>query len=624
MRPWLSLVLLSSFFCLSFSFSWPSQVPFWPNYPSRGIQVLDGTWQFGYTSNYKGDVTSTTIDTNSIATPNTTIVPSAFDYVPPGYEGPRGTAFYRTQIDIPAGTVGLLNFASCSFYCNVYVDNVHIGDHRAGGYAPFWLTVPPSSQSTRTLFVVSDNRFNSTTAPLHTGGDFYLFGGIHRSVIVHTSPALAKLYIQRLEISTADYENGLVNISVIFSSNTTESIELKVEWGDGTTFSESGSTEFGMYFIPKAKVPNFQLWSPSSPSLQTVTVTLISGNSTLDSIQARFGLRTLEIDSGSRLTLNGERIKLHGHNRHTMYPDVGPSLTVEQIQSDIKILLDLGDNYVRGAHYPQDQRFLDACDEAGILIWEEALGPGVSVSDIQSSYFMQYQVQQMNEMISASFNHPCVILFGFFNEGPSNEVDACPGYQACAAVVHERTSTHYATWASNQLLSDVCLKYADVISFNSYPAWYSNAGNSTYPLSYWPSILNQAAEKYTQPITVSETGCEGLFEWINTTTTLWGQEYQYQVIPNDVKAILGDERTSGLTLWVFADFKGNDSAQKECGPCNYIPGTNNATDINVSCDGHCGLGCRPCGENHKGTVDFWRREKLVYSIVQQMYHQSWP
>jgi len=237
---------------------------------------------------------------------------------------------------------------------------------------------------------------------------------------------------------------------------------------------------------------------------------------------------------------------------------------------------------------------------------------------------MKYQIEQMNEMISASFNHPCVIFFGFFNEGPSNEVAACPGYQACAQVVHERTSTHYATWANNQLLSDVCLKFADVISFNSYPGWYSNAGNASYPLSFWPNIINEAAQKYSQPITISETGCEGLYEWINTTTTLWGQEYQLQVLPNDVKAILGDERATGMTLWVFADFKGNDGAQSECGPCHYYPGTNNATYINVSCDGKCGLGCRPCGENHKGTVDFWRREKLAYSAVKTLYHQAWP
>ena len=98
---------------------------------------------------------------------------------------PRGTAYYRTAISLPAGVPGLLYFAACSFYCNVLVDGDSIGDHRAGGYTPFWLTVPASDRTTRDLVVVVDNRWNSTTAPTHTGGDFYMFGGITRSVVLH-------------------------------------------------------------------------------------------------------------------------------------------------------------------------------------------------------------------------------------------------------------------------------------------------------------------------------------------------------------------------------------------------------------------------------------------------------
>jgi beta-glucuronidase len=48
---------------------------------------------------------------------------------------------------------------------------------------------------------------------------------------------------------------------------------------------------------------------------------------------------------------------------------------------------------VRGAHYPQDQRFLDLCDENGIAIWEETLGPGTKTSDFDNDYFMKYQLQ---------------------------------------------------------------------------------------------------------------------------------------------------------------------------------------------------------------------------------------
>jgi len=174
--------LLSLFFSLSLG-AWSDQVPFWPYYPTRTIQVLDGVWEFGYVENYT-EVMSTTLDTSAIPTSGRIDVPSAFDYVPPGYEGPRGTGFYRTYFTAIANQPAWILFAACGFYCNVYVDNVQIGDHRAAGYSPFWLQVPPSSNTNRTLFVIADNRFNFSTAPNYAGTeDFYCFGGIQRYVI---------------------------------------------------------------------------------------------------------------------------------------------------------------------------------------------------------------------------------------------------------------------------------------------------------------------------------------------------------------------------------------------------------------------------------------------------------
>jgi beta-glucuronidase len=64
-----------------------------------------------------------------------------------------------------------------SFYCRVFIDGAELGEHRAGGYQPFDFIIPPSTNQTRLLTVVVNNEFNFTTAPTHTGGDFYMFGG---------------------------------------------------------------------------------------------------------------------------------------------------------------------------------------------------------------------------------------------------------------------------------------------------------------------------------------------------------------------------------------------------------------------------------------------------------------
>ncbi len=93
--------------------------------------------------------------------------------------GPRGTAFYQANFDLTPNTTGMVYFSACAFYCRVFVDGQELGDHRAGGYQPFYFSVPASSQATRQLTVIANNEFNSTTAPTHTGGDFWNYGGAH-------------------------------------------------------------------------------------------------------------------------------------------------------------------------------------------------------------------------------------------------------------------------------------------------------------------------------------------------------------------------------------------------------------------------------------------------------------
>lgn len=139
------------------------------------------------------------------------------------------------------------------------------------------------------------------------------------------------------------------------------------------------------------------------------------------------------------------------------------------------LLQELNANYVRGAHYPQSQSWLDLCDEMGVAIWEEALGPGVSTADIQNAWFMANHLQAVTDMVVTSIAHPSVILSAFFNEGPSSDPNACAGYAASAAAIRavantgNNAPTRFVTWANDHTTSDVCIAFEDVISFNSYP-----------------------------------------------------------------------------------------------------------------------------------------------------------
>ena len=404
----------------------------------------------------------------------------------PGVVGAKGTGFYRTTVDVTAGRSARVLFAACSFYCRVFVDGSDIGDHRAGGYAPFWLDIPvSSSKTTREILVLANNEFNSTRAPVHTGGDFYNYGGITRNVVVRELSAEASnagAYLQRLEVAPVQVKSQPYTSDLRFvfggkgaKQGTKMDVSLSINGGASQSLSVTLG-EDGSAVVPSFKLPaDIKLWAIGKPNLYEIKATVAN---LADSITVRTGHRLVSVeqqqDGVSRLAINGEVTKLLGFNRHTMWPDTGSALTMDQLKSDMALIKQLNLNYIRGAHYPQDQRWLDMLDEEGIVIWEEALGPGVQLKDLQDPYFMKYQLQQMAEMVETSINHPSIIVHGFNNEGPSNDKDACPGYNQSANAVRQRSTLvkgqerppwRLVTWASDKKEGDVCLAIVDHISF---------------------------------------------------------------------------------------------------------------------------------------------------------------
>lgn len=146
--------------------AWPSDVPFWPQYSSRKVTVLNGTWNFGFDAT----IDPVTIAYDEISTPNTTTVPGSFDVAPPGVLGPRGNAFFRSSHACTPNTPALIKFYAVNFYARVFIDGAEVGNHTAGGYTPFQLIAPPcGSSGVREVLVVVNNQQNATLSPTFTG-----------------------------------------------------------------------------------------------------------------------------------------------------------------------------------------------------------------------------------------------------------------------------------------------------------------------------------------------------------------------------------------------------------------------------------------------------------------------
>merc|ERR1719399_2364348 len=102
--------------------------------------------------------------------------------------------------------------------------------------------------------------------------------------------------------------------------------------------------------------------------------------------------------------LNGERLVIRGVNRHENHAEGGIAMTADELHRDMSLLKELGANFVRGAHYSQDQRWLDLCDEHGILVWEETMAWQPSVEDLTDPIFVAQQLEALDTTLNASMS----------------------------------------------------------------------------------------------------------------------------------------------------------------------------------------------------------------------------
>jgi beta-glucuronidase len=155
------------------------------------------------------------------------------------------------------------------------------------------------------------------------------------------------------------------------------------------------------------------LWSPAEPNLYALHVSLKS-STTEDHWQSTTGFRDLRIE-GRDFLLNGERLVLNGVCRHDMWHEQGFTLTPGQQEKDMRMIKDLGCNYIRLVHYPHDRRIIDLAEKLGILVSEE---PGYWQVDFHKVErpFIDLGLRVLETTIRRDWNSPAVLAWLLGNE----------------------------------------------------------------------------------------------------------------------------------------------------------------------------------------------------------------
>jgi beta-galactosidase len=149
------------------------------------------------------------------------------------------------------------------------------------------------------------------------------------------------------------------------------------------------------------------LWDIERPKLYDVVTTLVWNGQALHEHRARIGFRQARFELNG-FFLNGRRVKLFGANRHQHFPYTGFAMGDRAQRRDAEILRhELNCNMVRCSHYPQAPAFLDACDELGLLVWEEPAG----WQYLGDQAWKELACRDVEEMVRRDRNRPCIVIW---------------------------------------------------------------------------------------------------------------------------------------------------------------------------------------------------------------------
>ncbi len=170
--------------------------------------------------------------------------------------------------------------------------------------------------------------------------------------------------------------------------------------------------------------------------------------------------------------LNGKEYPLRGVSRHQDRKDVGTAITKEMMEEDLSLILEMGANTIRLAHYQHAQEFYDLCDEKGIVVWAE-----IPYITMHMKNGRDNTLSQMEELIVQNYNHACIAVWGLSNEitaaSAVNE-ELLENHRALNDLAHRLDPTRKTTMANVFMLEtdSPILEIPDVNSYNLYFGWY--------------------------------------------------------------------------------------------------------------------------------------------------------
>ena len=311
--------------------------------------------------------------------------------------------------------------------CNIWINGKELDSH-LGGFTPFEFDVTDWVQSGKNTIAL-EVRSESLADTLSSGSKYAVhpLGGISRSIYLMALPEvnLASYHVNTQFDENYEDANLGIEITIINESSKIKktSFEFTLSDSNGNTIEYVGNRIYNLVlnqaekkkFEASLKVINPLKWDCEHPNLYHLKCKILVDEKEVKTVNKRFGFRQIDV-RGNQVFVNNRPIKLRGVCRHEVDPLRGRSLTGNQWYEDVKLFKEGNVNYIRTSHYPPDEKLLEACDELGIFVEEEAPFCWAKKDQVTDDNYFEAILQPTLEMIERDKSHPSIIQWSLANE----------------------------------------------------------------------------------------------------------------------------------------------------------------------------------------------------------------
>ena len=474
---------------------------------SPWFRSLNGTWRIKRFSDVSlVTPSSLTSDTSKWATitvpgnwtlaglgdlPHYTNVQMPWPGRPPSLPREVATAVHRTTFTVPASWRGrrtILHIGGAESVHMVYLNGDFVG-YGTDSRLPSEYDLSDFLVAGRNTLAVVVCRY-SAQSHLEDQDQWWM-AGLHREVFLrsHGTVSVRDLSVNAGVVNDFTGELSLevkVNAPVDTPLARGWMVRAHVETLSGRRIGAPRSAEVAWFDVPYVfeghvarfrnwTVDGIELWSAENPNRYRVVCELIDPFDNVQEVHAVVtGFRSVRT-KGNALLVNGRRVMIRGVNRHDHHPDRGKAVTVDDMRADLVLMKQHNVNAVRCAHYPNDPRFLDLCDELGLYVVDEANAEAHAwnTSLCHDARYRDTWMSRITRMVERDRNHPCVVMWSLGNEAGYGAVhDAAATWIRSVdptRPVHYEGAIFHAGWDSAHIATDVvCPMYATIDAIVAY------------------------------------------------------------------------------------------------------------------------------------------------------------